>query len=407
MNSKSPFEKRFLNEKHQQTGPSNFNLLNKSNKPIGNTILPAQNVPMLKGEQDDFIYQNFPEIQDSRWISSFLISHIPLPSIGSIFPYLYCAFVAHLFFRSLVVVAIAIFAWALVTTLYAFVLRILDLPIEWPRSMPPVKESKNVSSVSVIQKKNKFVHNKNVKDWAKNTEEMSTIPSYIQVSKYSAYNIHGMSNSEEQKALTQPWYLKGHPHKYWVDFEAVFITTALWNPLMGLTGMFLSWFTVRALDLHPFNTRLVTDSGTPEINFLLIVEFLLFAAVTLKLGKNTLWLWTLVGVPIYILGFMAPINKAYTNGYDEFEPYLYWILYTLYFCIWFLRDPFGIQQILETGSASYINPKKNVMTAEPFYIIKQKQENGQKNSYYFWSIDGSYIWNAFFSVTILILVLSL
>jgi hypothetical protein len=206
--------------------------------------------------------------------------------------------------------------------------------------------------------------------------------------------------------------MKSDPTVYWVDFETIFITTALWNPILGIVGMFLSWFSVRALDIEPFYTRLVADA--PEVNVLLVFEFIIFAVITLKLGKNTLWLWTAIGVPVYILAVMAPINQGYTHGYDEFKPYLYWLLVTIYFAAWFFRDPFGIEEILEYG---HLNPKTlraKYRYDSPLYFEHGMQQHPyvdkkdpRRNSYYFWSLDGTYMWNAFFSVTILVMILSL
>lgn len=380
---------------------------------IGDTILPANNVPRYVGEYDDSVYNPSTKRGGTAWLSALLIAHIPLPPLGSMFPYFYCAFVAHLFFRSITVVVIAILVWAVVSTMYALLLKALDLPILWPRYLPPVQEHPEDPSSSIITKKTMVIHNASPQDWFDASVEArkGTISSRnTKTVRTSKGEIIVVTRSEENNALGQPWTLKGHYYKYWVDFEDVLVTTALWNPILGIVGMFLSWFTVRALSLQPFNTRLVTDSSVPEVNFLLVVEFLVFALITLKLGKNTLWLWTLIGVPIYILGVMAPMNKAYTHGYDEFEPYLYWLLFTIYFCLWFLRDPFGVQQILETGSLTKSRKKSKPQTdsnTQPFYIVTQKRETGMKNSYYFWSIDGTYMWNAFFSITLLIMIISL
>lgn len=401
-------------------------------KPIGDTILPppegfSQN---YMGINDTQLYRRLPPgvtmvtgtgsmEKTSSWLTLVILSYLPIPPLGSVLPYIYTAFVAHLFFRSLLVVTIAIFTWAFIATAYAFLLRILDVPIEWPRSKPPIMDElgrRNSTS--------KKVHISATKD--------KTTGKYISINRYKkTVNSYGQSSQYGHPRVTKSMMMrdksimKNDPSVYWVDFESIFITTALINPLLGIVGMFLSWFSVYALELEPFFTRLVNDADEPEVNILLVMQFLIFAAITLKLGRNTLWLWTAIGVPIYILAVMAPINKAYTNGFQEFEPYLYWLLVTLYFAAWFFRDPFGIDKILEYchltppnssifGNDNYNN--NNLANKrggaigyynqfESIGIVRAKDP--RRNKFYFWSIDGTYLWNAFFSVTILIEVLAL
>jgi hypothetical protein len=69
---------------------------------------------------------------------------------------------------------------------------------------------------------------------------------------------------------------------------------------------------------------------------------------------------------------MAPVFGAYTRGFTKFAPYLFWLLSNIWFSAWFVRDPFA-----------------------------------RKGERFFFSIDGTYAWNAFFSVTIFVLAISL
>lgn len=367
---------------------------------VGDTILPPpEGLPLnYGGENDTALYRRFPTgIDDNSWFSLLVLSYIPLPPLGSVMPYLYTAFVAHLFFRSLLVVTIAIFAWAFFSTAYAFLLRILDLPVGWPRSKPPMpRETRHrAKQVHVTISKDPNTGTRRLVRYRKVVNSSGTTTNYKK------------SRITETMAMRDKSIMKNDPYVYWVDFESIFVTTALWNPLLGIVGMFLSWFSVYALDLEPFFTRLV--SNVPEVNVLLVMEFVIFAVITLKLGRNTLWLWTAIGTPVYILAVMAPINKAYTHGFDEFYPYLYWLLTTIYFAAWFFRDPFGIEEILEY---CHLKPKTANRTSVPGelynpYGVTLNKKDPRRNTFYFWSIDGTYFWNAFFAVTILVEALAL
>lgn len=389
-------------------------------KPIGDTILPPPKgfTQEYTGLNDTHLYRKLPNVTNSSWLTLLILSYLPIPPLGSVLPYIYTAFVAHLFFRSLLVVTIAIFTWAFVSTAYAFLLRIFDIPIEWPRSKPPIMDQwgrRNSTS--------KKVHITATKDRSTGkyigivNRYKRTINSYGQNSPQ-----YGEPRVTKAMVMRDKSIMKNDPSVYWVDFESIFITTALINPLLGIVGMFLSWFSVYALELEPFFTRSITDDE-PEVNVLLVMEFLIFAVITLKLGRNTLWLWTAFGAPLYILAVMAPINKAYTNGFDEFQPYLYWLLVTIYFSAWFFRDPFGIDKILEYSHLSPPNSSifgyhdKNdsySVKHTGLYNINQfdsvgvsRAKDPRRNNFYFWSIDGTYLWNAFFAVTILVEVLAL
>ncbi len=149
----------------------------------------------------------------------------------------------------------------------------------------------------------------------------------------------------------------------YVDYEDLYITTGLWNPLIGTIGLGVAWYLIRLFDLEPFRE---------EYDWLLILFLVLFFFVAVHQGKNTAWLFVTFGLPVFILGIQAPIFGAYTRDFGKFAPYLFWVLVNVWFSIWFVRDPFA--------------------------------RAGKKM---FFSLDGTYAWNAFFATTLLVVATSL
>jgi hypothetical protein len=149
----------------------------------------------------------------------------------------------------------------------------------------------------------------------------------------------------------------------YVDYDYLYFMTGLANPIAGTIGMLVSWYSIRLFDLVPFRD---------EYDWLLVLFFVLFLVIAVHQGKHTAWLALTLGVPVFILAIMAPVFGAYTRGFTKFAPYLFWLLSNIWFSAWFVRDPFA-----------------------------------RKGSRFFFSIDGTYGWNAFFSVTIFVLAISL
>jgi len=370
---------------------------------VGDTILPPPQglPPDFEGFNDDELYKQRPQVHRNyfgatpdapEWRSTcfqmhqpnvyhWVMAHIPIPGFGSVLPHLYVPMIAHLFFRSWLIAVIMVFVWALVETSLLVFLKWSKAPVRWPRS------------------RRHLLHQQAQARTIKNTA------------------------GEETLAWTHTDDAGG---QYWVDFETAFVTVALWNPVLGIAGgVFVDWYIVRALDLPPFNTHLCSS---PCLDGLLIGEFVIFFLVAVKLGRNTAWLCTAIGVPVYILAVMAPINHGYTNGFSEFSPYLYWLLLNGWFALWFLRDPFGIGRLVrrhkhakELGDRQYALAMQTggaaaMTTLEtPFYPYPLNPHtravvpvtDPRKNTYYWWSIDGTYGWNAFFAVVLLVIGVSI
>jgi hypothetical protein len=315
---------------------------------------------------------------------------LPIPGAGSILPHLYVPLVAELFFRSVLVVTVAILVWAMFETVLYFLYRITDAPIRWRPVLPP--------TVSVV-------------------------------------DASGRKRSPSHKFWTPVRY----PYKegevgYWVNFEADLIWTALFNPLIGFVGMFVGWYSVYAFSLVPFVTP-IQSFDAPAVDGLLVLQFILFFLIAVHQGRNTAWLAVTFAVPIYILGVMVPMNRSYTHGFHFFAPYLYWLVINIVFSLMFLRDPFGVDETLSkkmylewwhnrthnladsTIKDTYHVPNEtfapygktlgHVLTGAPGGQVPTVEGDPRKNKYYFWSLDGTYAWNAYFAVTSTLFFVSL
>jgi len=320
-----------------------------------------------------------------KWLGA----HIPLPGFGSILPHLYVPMVAHLFFRSILIVSIAVLIYAVLETGWLVFIKWSKWRAPWPKSHPSQKASDTKEARSIA-----------VRD----------------TSGIETYEWGPMHQKD------------GETGGYWVDYETAFVTTALWNPIIGLIGMFIDWYMVQAIQLPPFDTHLCSE---PCLDGLLVAEFIIFFLISVKLGKNTAWLWTAIGVPIFILGVMAPVNRGYTHGFNTFSPYLYWLILNVWVTLWFLRDPFGIGRIIAKykyrhfvwkQQQQYLRTHQSLIGFQPqplntpFYPNPLDSRMGQsvvnpedprKNGYFWWSIDGTYFWNAFFSMTLMVLGVSI
>jgi len=366
-------------------------------KPTGDTILPPpEGLPAdFYGLDDASLYRKKASIEPRQyfgggkqeditsttvygWGSStwnqynhskmvkWLEAHIPIPGWGSIMPHIYIPLIAHQFFRSWLIVIIMVAVWAFFETTYLIVLK-------WSKLHP----------ILVGDNTNRIIRDASGKETYAPSPNRNTSTS-------------------------------------WTDFETRITTTTLFNPIAGIAGIFISWYLIRAVNLPPFDTHL---SSAPSLDPLLISEFAIFFLITAKLGQNTAWLWTAIGVPIYILALMAPVNRGYTHGFSTFSPYLTFLLLNIYVTLWFLRDPFGIGRLISKHQSIYWTQQQQY-----YYALQQQlhagnkngrvpletpgggmvfPEDPRKNSYYWWSIDGTYGWNCFFSMTLLVVGLSL
>lgn len=249
----------------------------------------------FQGLDDVSLYNGNKEGLDVKeWCLTLTFSFIQIPGAGSFLPHLYIPFVAHLFFRSVLIVLLMVLLWALLEMAIYWSIKRFSFPVRWPTNQAIDPDT-------------------------------------------------------------------GELYDY-IDYERLYITTGLWNPLIGIIGMGLSWYSVRLFDL---------DTFTSEYTVGLVLFFVGFFFISVHQGINTSWLAMAFAAPVYILGFMAPIMHAYSRDFSEIAPYIFWFIVNVWFTLWFLRDPFA-----------------------------------RKGKKLFFSLDGTYAWNTFFSVTIYLIAVS-
>jgi len=143
---KHPFKRSFINGKNRCAGRGSIDsrtstplLYTRTNvnfdvPPLYRPKADGYYVPPgFEGLDDASVWNGNKEGLDAgQWITTASIACIPVPGAGSYLPHLYIPFVAHLFFRSVLVVWLAVLLWAVCESALYWSLKRYDIPVEWP-----------------------------------------------------------------------------------------------------------------------------------------------------------------------------------------------------------------------------------------------------------------------------------
>lgn len=165
-----------------------------------------------------------------------------------------------------------------------------------------------------------------------------------------------------------PWPV--YPNHHHATYDLLAAQVIVWNPLSAFFGILTAVFSIDVFGLEKLRNC--------DVCWELIVQAIIFFIVAVKQGEWTAWCVHNFVVPIVALGGFAVWNGGY-DSYDDFAPYLFWMLMT-----WYLGAAWLFSNLLIHAHTTHV-----------------------KDRVFLWSIQGTYGWTVFFTITAYIFVASI